>query len=60
VLTAARRFDDLGMAQSPIPTPAPVEATVRSLRPAQPPLPDDGDEYDEDDDVPATRNGTDG
>ncbi|WP_245160178.1 DNA recombination protein RmuC [Blastococcus sp. CT_GayMR20] len=57
VLTAARRFDDLGIAESPVPTPVPVEATVRSLRPAQPPLPDDADE---DDDVPATRNGTDG
>jgi len=57
VLTAARRFDDLGIAESPVPTPAPVEATVRSLRPAQPPLPDDADE---DDDAPATRNGTDG
>jgi DNA recombination protein RmuC len=36
VLTAARRFDDLGIAESPIPEPALVEATVRSLRPAEP------------------------
>src|SRR5215212_10089025 len=37
VLTAARRFDDLGIAETPVPTPEPVEATVRSLRPAEPP-----------------------
>ncbi|MGY2003667.1 DNA recombination protein RmuC [Blastococcus sp. SYSU DS1024] len=33
VLTAARRFDDLGIAESPVPEPAPVEATIRTLRP---------------------------
>ena len=38
VLTAARRFDDLGIAESPVPEPAPVEATVRALRPAEPRL----------------------
>jgi DNA recombination protein RmuC len=31
VLTAARRFDDLGIAAQPVPTPEPVEATVRTL-----------------------------
>jgi DNA recombination protein RmuC len=36
VLTAARRFDDLGIAEQPVPTPAPVEATVRTLRPPEP------------------------
>src|SRR3954463_14228028 len=35
VLTAARRFDDLGVAESGVPVPAPVEATVRTLRPAE-------------------------
>ena len=35
VLTAARRFDDLGVAASPVPTPEPLEATVRTLRPAE-------------------------
>ncbi|SEL16504.1 DNA recombination protein RmuC [Blastococcus sp. DSM 46786] len=34
VLTAARRFDDLGVAESPVPEPAPVEATIRALRPS--------------------------
>ena len=29
VLTAARRFDDLGIAESPVPAPEPVEATIR-------------------------------
>ncbi|MGY1825616.1 DNA recombination protein RmuC [Blastococcus sp. SYSU DS0541] len=33
VLTAARRFDDLGVAESPVPEPEPVEATIRALRP---------------------------
>jgi DNA recombination protein RmuC len=33
VLTAARRFDDLGVAESPVPEPAALEATVRALRP---------------------------
>jgi DNA recombination protein RmuC len=36
VLTAARRFDDLGIAEQPVPTPEPVEATVRTLRPPEP------------------------
>lgn len=35
VLTAARRFDDLGVAASPVPTPEPLEATVRTLRPTE-------------------------
>jgi DNA recombination protein RmuC len=52
VLTAARRFDDLGVAESPVPTPEPLEATVRALRPAEPAF---GDE-DEDE----SRNGTTG
>jgi len=51
VLTAARRFDDLGVAESPVPTPEPLEATVRTLRPAEP---------DIDDDVEVTRDGTTG
>jgi len=33
VLAAARRFDDLGIADTPLPTPAPLEATVRALHP---------------------------
>jgi DNA recombination protein RmuC len=37
VLAAARRFDDLGVGSSPVPAPAPVEATVRALRPADAP-----------------------
>jgi DNA recombination protein RmuC len=36
VLTAARRFDDLGVAASPVPEPQSLEATVRTLRPAEP------------------------
>jgi DNA recombination protein RmuC len=36
VLAAARRFDDLGVAESPIPAPPPLEATVRALRPVEP------------------------
>src|SRR6476469_3675734 len=32
VLTAARRFDELGVAETEIPTPQPLEATVRALR----------------------------
>jgi DNA recombination protein RmuC len=32
VLTAARRFDDLGIAETPLAVPEPVDATVRSLR----------------------------
>ena len=39
VLVAARRFDDLGVAETAVPTPAVVEATVRTLRPAEPPAP---------------------
>jgi DNA recombination protein RmuC len=35
VLAAARRFDDLGVAETPIPAPAPLEATVRALRPVE-------------------------
>jgi DNA recombination protein RmuC len=31
VLAAARRFDDLGVADQPVPTPLPVEATVRAV-----------------------------
>ena len=34
VLTTARRFDDLGVSADPVPTPQAVEATVRTLRPA--------------------------
>src|SRR4051812_3929705 len=48
VLTAARRFDDLGVAETAVPEPLPLEATVRTLRSAE--LPDD--EEDE------ARNGT--
>jgi DNA recombination protein RmuC len=33
VLVATRRFDDLGVAATPVPVPAPVEGTVRALRP---------------------------
>jgi DNA recombination protein RmuC len=32
VLVATRRFDDLGVAAAPVPTPAPVEGQVRALR----------------------------
>jgi DNA recombination protein RmuC len=35
VLTAARRFDDLGVGEQPVPEPEPLEATVRALRPAE-------------------------
>jgi DNA recombination protein RmuC len=35
VLAAARRFDDLGIAETPLATPAPVEATVRALHPVE-------------------------
>jgi DNA recombination protein RmuC len=41
VLTAARRFDDLGIAARPVPEPQPVEATIRTLRPAEPAYDDD-------------------
>ncbi|MFP5369781.1 MAG: DNA recombination protein RmuC, partial [Actinomycetes bacterium] len=37
VLAASRRFDDLGVADAPAPVPPPLEATVRALRPADPP-----------------------
>jgi len=36
VLTAARRFDDLGVSGTPVPGAEPVEATVRALRPSGP------------------------
>jgi DNA recombination protein RmuC len=36
VLGAARRFDDLGVSPTPVPSPEPVEATVRALRPPGP------------------------
>src|SRR3954465_5862203 len=32
---AARRFDDLGVGERPVPEPEPLEATVRALRPAE-------------------------
>jgi DNA recombination protein RmuC len=51
VLAAARRFDDLGVAEAPIPAPAELEATVRSLRP-----PESTGAPDEEDDV--IRDGT--
>jgi DNA recombination protein RmuC len=51
VLTAARRFDDLGIAESPVPTPEPLEATVRALRPA-------GSAFDDEDED--SRDGTTG
>jgi DNA recombination protein RmuC len=51
VLTAARRFDDLGVAESPVPTPEPLEAVVRTLRPAEP---------DVDPEEEVTRDGTTG
>jgi DNA recombination protein RmuC len=60
VLTAARRFDDLGVSETPVPDAQPVEATVRALRPTGPaPFPEEVV-----DDVPAVRmaerDGTDG
>jgi DNA recombination protein RmuC len=41
VLVAARRFDTLGVAETPVPTPAAAEVTVRTLRsvPDEPELP---------------------
>jgi DNA recombination protein RmuC len=36
VLVAARRFDDLGVGEKPVPEPQLLEATVRALRPADP------------------------
>jgi DNA recombination protein RmuC len=50
VLTAARRFDDLGIAASSVPEPEPIEATIRTLRPAEP----------RDDDLEESRDGTNG
>jgi DNA recombination protein RmuC len=35
-LAAARRFDELGVGEQPVPEPEPLEATVRALRPADP------------------------
>jgi DNA recombination protein RmuC len=37
VLTAARRFDELGVAETPLATPEPLEATVRALHPVDEP-----------------------
>jgi DNA recombination protein RmuC len=37
VLTAARRFDDLGVAETPLTTPQPLEATIRALHPVDEP-----------------------
>jgi DNA recombination protein RmuC len=53
VLTAARRFDDLGVAESPVPEPEPIEATIRTLRPAEP-------AYDATYDTDDARDGTNG
>jgi DNA recombination protein RmuC len=39
VLTAARRFDDLGVGEHPVPEPEGLEATVRALRPTEVPPP---------------------
>ena len=39
VLSAARRFDDLGVAETPVPQPGAVEAEVRPLRPGRAPTP---------------------
>ena len=36
VLTAARRFDELGVAETPLATPEPLEATIRALHPVEP------------------------
>ena len=44
VPTAARRFDDLGVSETPVPGAEPVEATVRALRPAGPAALPDGDD----------------
>jgi DNA recombination protein RmuC len=58
VLTAARRFDDLGVAESPVPAPPVLEATVRTLRP--PVAPDDraDEDDDRDDGAESVRDGT--
>ncbi|SDC52298.1 DNA recombination protein RmuC [Geodermatophilus telluris] len=50
VLAAARRFDDLGVAETPVPTPPAVEAVVRALRPADDRTDDAADERDDDGD----------
>jgi DNA recombination protein RmuC len=50
VLAAARRFDDLGVGETAVPSPPEVEAVVRQLRPAPDDVPDDDVP---DDDVPA-------
>jgi DNA recombination protein RmuC len=39
VLVAARRFDDLGVSETPVPTPPATEGAVRALRS----VPSDGD-----------------
>jgi DNA recombination protein RmuC len=39
VLSAARRFDDLGVAETPLATPEPLEATIRALHPVDEPPP---------------------
>ena len=59
VLTAARRFDDLGIAESAVPEPAAVEATVRSLRPDAPAPAGSAGAFG-DDDLLETRDGTGG
>ncbi|HEX2072836.1 MAG TPA: DNA recombination protein RmuC [Geodermatophilus sp.] len=50
VLPAARRFDDLGVAETPVPAPASIEATVRALHPAT--------AEEDTDDLEAARDGT--
>jgi len=57
VLTAARRFDDLGVSETPVAVAEPVEATVRALRPGALP---DGDVDDARARRMADRDGTDG
>jgi DNA recombination protein RmuC len=57
VLTAARRFDDLGVSETPVAAAEPVEATVRALRPGALP---DGDVDDARARRMADRDGTDG
>ena len=59
VLTAARRFDDLGISETPIPEPAPLEATVRSLHPEASEPAGSFDAFGEDEPFVA-RDGTDG
>ena len=56
VLTAARRFDDLGVAESPVPEPPVLEATVRTLRPAEPRL-DAAERDDEEEPRPRRHDG---